>query len=95
MCIVSVTLIFMYFRAISVLQSNTVPSPVPHTYLRACPPPSPVFTGRQEVLDTMHNYFNENVGGRHVYVLHGLGGSGKSQIGYKFVELSQAGAKSR
>jgi hypothetical protein len=26
---------------------------------------------------------------RHIFVLHGLGGAGKSQIAYKFIEESQ------
>jgi len=63
------------------------------TGLRSCPPPTPVFTGRKDVLSQMHAYFSANVGRRHVFVLHGLGGSGKSQIAFKFVEECQVDAE--
>jgi len=62
------------------------------TGLRSCPPPTPVFTGREDILSQMHGYFSSNVGRRHVFVLHGLGGSGKSQISFKFVEECQVDA---
>jgi len=41
----------------------------------------------------MHAYFSSDVGKRHVFVLHGLGGTGKSQIAFKFVEESQVDAE--
>ncbi|KAJ7815459.1 hypothetical protein B0H13DRAFT_2293374 [Mycena leptocephala] len=56
--------------------------------LRECPPPSPMFHGRRNVLDQMHAYFTQNIGHRHVSVLYGLGGAGKTQTGLKFVEES-------
>ncbi|KAJ6559439.1 hypothetical protein DFH09DRAFT_1279616 [Mycena vulgaris] len=56
--------------------------------LRECPPPSPIFHGRKEVLDKMHAYFAQNAGRRKVFVLFGLGGAGKTQTGLKFVEQS-------
>ncbi|KAJ7105302.1 P-loop containing nucleoside triphosphate hydrolase protein, partial [Mycena epipterygia] len=36
----------------------------------------------------MKHYFNTNLGRRHVLLLYGLGGAGKSQIAFKFVETS-------
>src|SRR3984957_20545554 len=63
------------------------------TGLRSCPPPTPVFTGREDVLSQMHVYFSGNIGKRHVFVLHGLGGAGKSQISFKFVEECQFDAE--
>ncbi|KAJ6466645.1 P-loop containing nucleoside triphosphate hydrolase protein [Mycena vulgaris] len=36
----------------------------------------------------MHKYFTEDVGKQHIFLLHGLGGAGKTQIGLKFVESS-------
>src|SRR5271170_5350971 len=54
--------------------------------LKRCPPPTPFFTGRKDILSQMHIYFSENLGRRHVFVLHGLGGAGKSQIAFQFVE---------
>src|ERR1700722_2273572 len=59
---------------------------------KRCPPPSPVFTGRQDILSKMRKYFSTNSGKRHVFVLHGLGGAGKSQIAFKFVEECQVDA---
>ena len=61
--------------------------------LKGCPSPTPVFTGRHDILSKMHAYFSTNVGKRHVFVLYGLGGSGKSQIAFKFVEECQADAE--
>ncbi|KAJ7479562.1 hypothetical protein FB451DRAFT_162294 [Mycena latifolia] len=36
----------------------------------------------------MTNYFNTDIGRRHIFLLHGLGGAGKSQIAFKFIEES-------
>ncbi|KAJ7724562.1 hypothetical protein DFH07DRAFT_931688 [Mycena maculata] len=54
--------------------------------LKECPPPSPIFHGRRNVLDQMHTYFAQNLGHRHVYVLYGLGGAGKTQTALKFIQ---------
>ena len=40
-------------------------------------------------LDAMHRSFSGTIGRRHVYLLYGLGGAGKTQIAYKFVAESQ------
>jgi hypothetical protein len=53
-----------------------------------CPRPSRIFHGRQVILDKMHEFFNQNIGKQHIYVLHGLGGAGKTQIGLKFINDS-------
>ena len=57
--------------------------------LKMCPSPTRVFTGRQDVIDQMRAYFSSQSRPRHVFVLYGLGGSGKSQIAYKFIEEFQ------
>lgn len=57
--------------------------------IRWCPPPSPVFTGQESVLDQMRACFFDGTFSRHVFVLHGLGGCGKSQIAFRFVEIFQ------
>jgi hypothetical protein len=54
-----------------------------------CPPPTPVFTGRRDIIAQMHACFFDGSEDRHVFVLHGLGGSGKSQIAFKFVKECQ------
>ncbi|KAJ7255559.1 P-loop containing nucleoside triphosphate hydrolase protein [Mycena rebaudengoi] len=58
--------------------------PLPVTTI--CPPPSPMFHGRRNVLDKMHAYFSQDIGRRHVCLLHGLGGAGKTQICLKFLD---------
>ncbi|KAJ7795475.1 P-loop containing nucleoside triphosphate hydrolase protein, partial [Mycena leptocephala] len=50
------------------------------------PPPSRNFLGRQIILDKMHQYFNQDLGKQHIYVLYGLGGAGKTEIALKFIE---------
>ncbi|KAJ6547963.1 hypothetical protein DFH09DRAFT_1281707 [Mycena vulgaris] len=51
-----------------------------------CPPPSRIFHGRQNILDKMHRFFEQDLDKQHIYLLHGLGGAGKTQIGLKFIE---------
>jgi hypothetical protein len=36
----------------------------------------------------MLEFFNQEIGKQHIYVLHGLGGAGKTQIGLKFLNDS-------
>ncbi|KAJ7887684.1 acyl transferase/acyl hydrolase/lysophospholipase [Mycena leptocephala] len=44
-------------------------------------------SGRQDILAKMDEYFSKDIGERHIYVLRGLGGSGKTQIGLKFLDM--------
>ena len=37
----------------------------------------------------MREYFFDDLGKQHVFVLYGLGGAGKSQIAFKFVNACQ------
>ncbi|KAJ7033019.1 acyl transferase/acyl hydrolase/lysophospholipase [Mycena alexandri] len=58
---------------------------------KRCPPPVLSFTGRNDILQKMHSYFDHDPGSaQHIFVLHGLGGAGKSQLAFKFVHDSQA-----
>ncbi|KAJ7291978.1 hypothetical protein C8J57DRAFT_1274319 [Mycena rebaudengoi] len=43
-----------------------------------------------DILQKMHQHFDSDQGSRHIFVLHGLGGSGKSQLAFKFLQDSQA-----
>jgi hypothetical protein len=52
------------------------------------PPPSRIFQGRQTILDKMNQFFMQDIGKQHIYVLHGLGGAGKTQIGLEFINNS-------
>lgn len=61
----------------------------PSSRIGRCPPPSPVFTGREDILEQMKSYFSQSTPlKRHVFVLCGLGGSGKTQLALKFVNLN-------
>ncbi|KAF7342698.1 Nephrocystin-3 [Mycena sanguinolenta] len=51
-----------------------------------CPPPSRIFQRRKDILDKMHYFFTSNMGVQKIYLLHGLGGAGKTQIALKFVK---------
>ncbi|KAJ7133177.1 P-loop containing nucleoside triphosphate hydrolase protein [Mycena epipterygia] len=73
----------------------TVLSPGPETrvaqvsqLINNCPPPTRIFHGRQPILQKMHQYFTQKLGVQNIFLLHGLGGAGKTQIGLKFVEES-------
>ncbi|KAJ7278926.1 hypothetical protein C8J57DRAFT_1465179 [Mycena rebaudengoi] len=66
------------------------PPPPPAITTTVCPPPSRIFHGRRDILDKMHHYFAQDVGIRHVSLLHGLGGSGKTQIALKFLHETQS-----
>ena len=56
---------------------------------KICPLPVKSFTGRKEILDKMCQYFDSGQNGQYVFVLYGLGGSGKSQLAFKFLEDSK------
>ncbi|KAJ7479541.1 hypothetical protein FB451DRAFT_1171646 [Mycena latifolia] len=47
-----------------------------------------VILSRRGILRKTTDYFNTDVGHRHIFLLHGLGGAGKSQLAFKFVEES-------
>ncbi|KAJ7099133.1 hypothetical protein C8R44DRAFT_747819 [Mycena epipterygia] len=53
-----------------------------------CAPPSRIFQGRQTILHQMHTFFTQMVGKQYIFVLHGLGGAGKTQIALKFIKKS-------
>ncbi|KAJ7101066.1 P-loop containing nucleoside triphosphate hydrolase protein, partial [Mycena epipterygia] len=53
-----------------------------------CPLPSRIFHGRQRILQQMHEYFMQTTGKQDIFLLHGLGGSGKTQIALKFIAES-------
>ncbi|KAJ6548787.1 P-loop containing nucleoside triphosphate hydrolase protein [Mycena capillaripes] len=58
------------------------------TLLNNCPPPSRIFHGRKTILDKMHLFFAPDLEKQQIYVLHGLGGAGKTQIALKFIHES-------
>jgi len=56
---------------------------------KLCPPPVASFTGRKDILDKMRSYFDTDCASQRIFVLHGLGGAGKSQLAFKFIEESK------
>ncbi|KAJ7258260.1 hypothetical protein C8J57DRAFT_1472405 [Mycena rebaudengoi] len=70
-------------------ESITQLPPPPPAATTICPPPSRMFHGRRDILEKMHLYFAQDIGNRHVSLLHGLGGSGKTQIALKFLHETQ------
>ncbi|KAG8770277.1 hypothetical protein FRC12_004386 [Ceratobasidium sp. 428] len=52
-----------------------------------CPPSSGWFTGRTTELSQMETCLADGSEERRVFVLHGLGGAGKTQLALRFVEL--------
>ncbi|KAF8201977.1 P-loop containing nucleoside triphosphate hydrolase protein [Mycena galopus ATCC 62051] len=65
------------------------PHTVPQTITR-CPPPSRIFQGRQTILQKMHQFFSQHRDKQQIFLLHGLGGAGKTQIALKFIEGSSS-----
>ncbi|KAJ6580482.1 hypothetical protein DFH09DRAFT_294806 [Mycena vulgaris] len=55
-----------------------------------CPSPSRHFHGRTDVLKKMHQYFTKVSGAQQIFLLYGLGGSGKTQTALKFIQESSA-----
>jgi hypothetical protein len=53
-----------------------------------CPPTTRIFHGRQSILTKISDYFSQNTGKQYIFLLHGLGGAGKTQIALKFIEES-------
>jgi len=58
---------------------------------KLCPPAVASFIGRKDILDKMCNYFDPEIqtACQRIFVLHGLGGAGKSQLAFKFIEESK------
>ena len=75
--------------------SGQVSKDVGQPRLKHCPPPVGAFTGRGDILAQMREFFFDHSWKRHVFVLHGLGGAGKTQIALKFVEICQVGTVPR
>ena len=53
---------------------------------KLCPPPVPSFIGRNDILNKMCTYFDSAADSQRIFVLYGLGGAGKSQLAFKFIE---------
>jgi len=74
--------------------SSVSPSPSPESSpqqreRKLCPPPVASFIGRQDILNRMRRYFDSESACQRLFVLYGLGGAGKSQLAFKFIEESK------
>ncbi|KAJ7660538.1 P-loop containing nucleoside triphosphate hydrolase protein [Mycena rosella] len=78
---------FKVDKILTVILPN-VPMPQAPRYINNCPPATRIFHGRQAILQQMHQYFNKEAGKQSIFLLHGLGGAGKTQIALKFIEQS-------
>ncbi|KAJ7119257.1 hypothetical protein C8R43DRAFT_933933 [Mycena crocata] len=58
--------------------------------INTCPPPSRIFQGRQMILEKMKQYFFSDSGNQNIFLLHGLGGAGKTQTALKFIADSSS-----
>ena len=71
--------------------SMAVTESVPQSMKRK-PVSSPLFTGRQNVLEHLESYFSARGTGCHQrreFLLYGVGGAGKTQLALKFAEIYQ------
>lgn len=72
-----------------VQRSLILPPPV---QMRPKPTPSPIFTGRKSIMETLEVFFSVRPHGstpRREYLLYGLGGAGKTQIALQFAQKYQ------
>ncbi|KAJ7703683.1 P-loop containing nucleoside triphosphate hydrolase protein [Mycena rosella] len=78
---------FKMDKVLTVILPN-VPVPQAPPNINNCPLATRIFHGRQAILQKMHQYFNQNAGKQEIFLLHGLGGAGKTQMALKFIEES-------
>jgi len=83
-------IIKLNLNSIILVSSKPSLQPIGHLKMsKICPLPVKSFIGRREILDKMYQYFNSGHKSQHVFVLYGLGGAGKSQLAFKFLEDAQ------
>lgn len=82
-CLMSMT--FQRSASSSTSSSSEPPKPIDPSKAKRCTNPSQRFTGRDDALKKIEACFFADDGQQHIFVLHGLGGAGKTQIAYKFI----------
>ncbi|KAJ7153855.1 hypothetical protein C8R43DRAFT_442506 [Mycena crocata] len=75
------------FQVGKALTPQIAPSPVAQR-INDCPPASRIFEGRTGILNQMQDFFSTDSDNQRIFLLHGLGGAGKTQIALKFIEQS-------
>ncbi|KAJ6476787.1 hypothetical protein DFH09DRAFT_1108736 [Mycena vulgaris] len=78
----NIPILYLATRLSKFLLEPTVTQP--NKPINDCPPLPK--KGRQAILDEIHNYFTQNLGMQHVYLLYGLAGAGKTQIALEFID---------
>ncbi|KAJ7101180.1 hypothetical protein C8R44DRAFT_859288 [Mycena epipterygia] len=78
---------FQVQKVLTVISPDVPVVQVPQQ-INNCSPPSKIFHGRQIILQKMHQYFTQTTGKQDIFLLHGLGGAGKTQIALKFIAKS-------
>ncbi|QRV95683.1 kinesin light chain [Ceratobasidium sp. AG-Ba] len=79
----------IYIRQIDGEIQTCPPTVQKKTGLKICPAPTPVFTGRQAQIDQIVSCISCGDKQRCVFVLYGLGGTGKTQLALKTVEQTK------
>ncbi|KAF8598125.1 TPR-like protein [Ceratobasidium sp. AG-I] len=73
-------------QSVLILEGSSYPVEQFNLRVDYCPPPSPMFTGREDILNQMESYFWKFAPlERHLFILHGPGGAGKTQLALKFI----------
>jgi len=83
----------LYKSDLRLIISPASPGPPPGSVQKEhklCPPPVTSFKGRKDILDKMCRYFDLDSESQRIFVLYGLGGAGKSQLAFKFIEESKS-----
>ncbi|KAJ7101086.1 P-loop containing nucleoside triphosphate hydrolase protein, partial [Mycena epipterygia] len=78
---------FQVQKVLTVISPDVPVVQVPQQ-INNCSPPSKIFHGRQIILQKMHQYFTQTTEKQDIFLLHGLGGAGKTQIALKFIAKS-------
>ncbi|KAJ7640137.1 hypothetical protein B0H17DRAFT_477988 [Mycena rosella] len=78
----------MNFHLAKVLPIAPLNNVVAAPNINNCPPGSKIFHGRETILARMYKYYAEDRWKQRIFLLHGLGGAGKTQIALKFIEDS-------
>ncbi|KAJ7301579.1 hypothetical protein DFH08DRAFT_827380 [Mycena albidolilacea] len=80
---------FQVHKVLTVLSPAELVPPVKRS-VNNCPLPSRIFHGRKNILEKLNDYFlsGPGLGKQYIFLLYGLGGAGKTQIGLKFIQNS-------
>ncbi|KAJ7153864.1 P-loop containing nucleoside triphosphate hydrolase protein [Mycena crocata] len=81
----------MKFRMEILSPQIVMPPPATAQMINNCPLASRIFEGRTGILNQMQDFFSTKSDNQHIFLLHGLGGAGKTQIALRFIEQASSG----